>query len=54
MKHKDKLALAIIQENGKPLNAARIDVEKYFNNLIIVIFRGIQMVEYCCNINNLI
>jgi len=40
---KEQLAFSIIQENGKPLEAARIEVKQ-----------GIKMVEYCCNIDGLI
>ena len=27
----DEIALSVIEENGKPLNAAKIDVQKFLN-----------------------
>ena len=37
---KEELAYSIVAEHGKPLSAARREVEK-----------GIRMVEYCCNLS---
>jgi acyl-CoA reductase-like NAD-dependent aldehyde dehydrogenase len=55
IKAQDEIAFSVIEENGKPLNAAKIDVQKFYKLFqdFYQMFRGIKMVEYCCNIDNL-